>query len=228
MPKKICSPGRCGIDLAHVAGVGVADAERPQGLAVVVHQARSHDDLVAAVAVDVGHANRVSALAVVFLLLVVRVPAPHEIQVRVVRLDHDGPVGSALHQQMRPPAVEIGDGEHVAAEVVVLADLRQPRNPGDLLDDLARLPVELVQPLRPGLDVALRFARVAFAALAVDFRLAVAVQVVDDVRRVPRARLDGPAHVVPPEEPAVERVGLELVGVRALLPVAGRLIRDRC
>ena len=202
----------------------MANAERPHRLAIVVHQARSDDDFIAAVAIHIGHADCVSALAVVLFLFVVRVPSPYEIQVRVVRLDHNGPIGSSLHQQMRPLAIKIGDGQHVAAVIVVLADFRQPRNPRDLLDDLARPAVELVQPLRPGLHVPFWFARVAFTALAVDFRFAVAVDIVRDVRCVPRTRLDGPTHVVSPEETAVQRVGFELVRIGALFPISGCLV----
>ena len=70
-----------------------------------------------------------------------------------------------------------------------------------------------------------RFARVALAALAVDLGPAVAVDVVDDEGRVPDAGLDGPAHVVPPEERAVGRVGVQRVRLGAPLPVALFLVR---
>ena len=128
---------------------------------------------------------------------------------------------------MRPLAVQVGHGQHIAAIVVVLANFRQPGNPRNLLHDFACLAVQLVQPFGTGHDVPRRLARIAFSPLAVHLRLAVTVHVVHDIRRVPGTGFDRPPHVVPPEEPAVQRIGFQLVSIRALLPVTGGLIRIR-
>jgi len=73
--------------------------------------------------------------------------------------------------------------------------------------------------LGAALDAAVGVAGVALAGLDGHLGLAVAVQIVDHVGRVPDAPLDRPAEVVPPEKRAVVEVGLELVRFRARLPI---------
>ena len=127
-------------------------------------------------------------------------------------------VGAALDDQAGRLAVEIGDAQLVAGGVVVghqrFAGKALAAGPIDASDRLAGQSVEDRQVLGPGLHAAVRVAGVAFAGLHGHLGLAVAVEVVDHVGRVPDALLDRPAQIVPPEELAVGAVGFELVGAR--------------
>jgi hypothetical protein len=124
--------------------------------------------------------------------------------------------------QRRCLAVQVGDRQLVARSVIVADQFLAEsfaRRPRDTYDGLAGLPVQNRQVLGSGLHAAVGVAGIAFARLHSHLGLAVAVQIVDDVGRVPDPLLDRPTQIVPPQKPAVAPVRLQLVRPGARPPI---------
>src|SRR5262249_19814349 len=145
-----------GIEIADVADVGVALAERPHRRAVVVERGGAEDDLVAAVAVDVSAVHAVGALPVV---RAARLPAPHSLEVGIERLDRDERVRAAHGDDVRAFSVEVRDAKVVPADMVVVVEAAAI-GPRDLLHDLACPAVDARQVLGAALHLALGVARI--------------------------------------------------------------------
>ena len=226
--------GPVGVDVRDVEGIAVAEAGRVEALAVVVDAAGAVDDLVAAVAVDIDDAQVVVPLAAIGTSagtgVAVEGPDAVELARAPVPGDEDRPrVVAPAHDDAGPDPVEVGDAREEAIDPVPVGvspvgDLPSGREVVGRGEGLAGRPFEDGEEFRPFEHIAVPIPvvrlRVAeddprpvdrpVGRLADDLGPAVAVEVVDEERGVMGPFADVLAEVDPPEEGAVELVGLEL------------------
>ena len=132
-------PRSIGIHVGNVQRVAVAEAGGVEPLAVAANATGAVDDVVAAVAIDVGDAEAVIALTAIVAIagravVAVERPAPGQFAVAPVPGDEHGTrVVAAAHDEARPLAVEIRDAgqeaiDAVAVRVAPVADLAARRH----------------------------------------------------------------------------------------------------
>ena len=155
-----------------VHGVAVIHPGRIESCPVVVYGHLSVDDLVAAVTVDIGHAQVVVALSgIIAAAGIVAVEYPARFQLLAIPVpcgQHAAGVISAAHHSRCLPAVKTGRGrkETVRAVGIAVAPLAQVSAFGDVVDcshSLACQAVEHRQVFRPGHNASLDVAPVGLA-----------------------------------------------------------------
>ena len=123
--------GPIGVQVGNMHGVAVTAAGRVEPLAVVIDDAGAVNDLILAVAIDVGDGELVVALSAVFLVagravVAVKHPAFRELAVApIVSGQHGAGVITATHHDARVHAVEVSHAgkETVDAVAVVVAPI---------------------------------------------------------------------------------------------------------
>ncbi len=216
-------PGVARIDVGDIAGIGMSEPGIPEHASVLVQRCCAQDQFIASVFVYIRRDQTVGAGTWQFVRITC-LASPDPLQVLIERRRLHQVVRPALHDERRGAPVKVGDGEHVTLRSVVLVPTFA-RMPGGARHLLAGAPVNLHEVFGPFDDASVDRARIALTGLRIDLRCAVAIDVVDDVRRVPDASLDGPAHVVAPHQLSRHAVvRLELERFRAPLPIPFAMI----